>query len=57
MTYLDNLYANLGGIYIIFIMAQVGNLHKDQEVTLDFFIMIEVGNLDTYLGGYFSLYS
>ena len=42
-------------ICIIFIMAQVGNLHKDQGVTLDFFIMAEMGNLDICLGGYFSL--
>ena len=34
---IDNLYANLGGIYIIFIMAQVSNLHKDQGVILNFF--------------------
>ena len=48
---LDNLYANLGGgICIIFIMAQVGNLYKDQRVTLVFFVMAEVGNLDTCLG-------
>ena len=33
---IDNLYTNLEGIYIIFIMAYVGNLHKDQRVTLDF---------------------
>ena len=36
--------------------AWVGNLHKDQGVILDFFIMAEAGNLDTCLGGYFSLY-
>ena len=41
---------------MIFIMAYVGNLHKDYGVNLDFFIMAEVGNLDTYLGGYFSLF-
>ena len=40
---------------IIFIMAYVGNLHKDQGVTLDFFIMAEVGKLDICLEGYFSL--
>ena len=34
---MDNLYANLGDICIIFIMACVGNLHKDYGVTLDFF--------------------
>ena len=34
-----------GDIFIIFIMACVGNLHKDQGVTLDLFIMAEVGNL------------
>jgi hypothetical protein len=28
----------------------VGNLHEDYAVTLDFFIMAEVDNLDTYLG-------
>ena len=39
-----------GGTYIIFIMAWVGNLHKDQVVTLYFFIMADVGNLDAYLG-------
>ena len=44
-----------GGTYIIFIMAWVGNLHKEQVVTLYFFIMAEVVNLDTCLGGYFSL--
>ena len=37
-------------------MAYVGNLHEDQGVTLDFFIMAQVGNLDTYLEGYFSLF-
>ena len=26
-------------------MAQAGNLHKDQRVTLDFFVMAEMGNL------------
>ena len=36
-------------IYII--MVQVGNLHEDYEVTLDFFIMAQVGNLDICLGG------
>ena len=36
--------------------AWVGNLHKDQGVTLDVFIIAEVGNLDTYLGGYFVIY-
>ena len=34
-----------GGICIIFIMACVSNLHKDQGATLDLFIMAEVGNL------------
>ena len=34
-----------GVIYIIFIMAQMSNLHEDQRVTLDFFIMAKVGNL------------
>ena len=33
--------------------AWVGNLHKDQMITLDFFLMVEVGNLDTYLGRLF----
>ena len=44
------------GICISFLMAYVDNLHKDQGVTLDFFIMAEVDNLDTYLGGYFSIF-
>jgi len=38
-------------------MAKMGNLHKDYVITLDFFIMAGVGNLDTYLGGYFILFS
>ena len=29
----------------MFIMAQVSNLHEDQDVTLYSFIMAEVGNL------------
>ena len=32
------------------------NLHEDLRVTLDSFIIVEVGNLDTCLGGYFSLF-
>ena len=31
-------------------MAKMSNLHKDYGITLDFFIMAGVGNLDTYLG-------
>ena len=34
-------------------MAQVDNLHEDQGVALDFFIMAYVGNLDICLGGLF----
>ena len=40
-----------GIICIIFIIPQVGNLHEDQEVTLDFFLMAEVGDLDICLCG------
>ena len=32
-------------------MAWVGNLHEEWGVTLDFFIMAELCNLDSYLGG------
>jgi hypothetical protein len=34
----------------------MGNLHEDWGY-FRFFIIAEVGNLDTYLGGYFSLFS
>ena len=38
-------------------MASVGSLHEDEGVTSDFlFIMVDVGNLDTCIGGYFSLF-
>ena len=37
MVSLDNIYENLGVIRYYFIMAQVGNLHEDWGVTLDYF--------------------
>ena len=53
---MDDLYTNLGAVLHYCLIALVGNLHEDQGVTLDFFIMADVGNLDVYLGGYFSLF-
>jgi len=31
-------------------MVYVDNLHKDEEVILNFLIMAEMSNLDTYVG-------
>ena len=36
-------------------MAQVGNLHEDQGVTLDFFTMAQVGN-QVYIQGVTLIY-
>ena len=47
---------NIWAVLHYCLIAQVGNLHEDQGVTLDFFIMADVDNLDACLGGYFSLF-
>ena len=45
------------GICIIFIMVRWVIYTKIRGLLYIFLIMAEVGNLDTYLGGYFSLFS
>ena len=57
MISLDNIYENLGG-YLILFYNGISGLFTWQlgGYFILFFIMAEVGNLDTYLGGYFSLF-
>ena len=47
---MDNLYASLGAICIIFIIVYVGNLDKGQGLLCIISIMV-IGNLDMDLGG------
>jgi hypothetical protein len=45
MTYVGNLYKNVGGYFeLYFVMAKVGNLHAKLGVTLCIFIMAVLGN-------------
>ena len=48
---------NLEGYLYYFYNGIGGYFLQRLDVTLVFFIMAEVSNLDTYLGGYFSLFS